>query len=676
MSVRHKAFAVFFVCCAAPLLLLCALFYLIGTRAVETQMRAETKRAANAIAQRLSGALDERERNLSALAQTRSVRSYVLRNQSPTNGNVNTNRATQSGASAASDGAVNRSASESASTANNSAVPENVRRDVGMFLLFNENYFADIACVGSNNQPLFRVEPTIKDAVSDAFDDAALRFQTTDFSSDSARPDERVWTAADGTPVRSPVAHDASGAIMRYSIPIRDQAQGHEASRGALIADLKLDALLRRVLEASAIDNAPASASDHRTSLEPDAPPRLLLLIDRAGQILYHTNDALRHQSVARAMPSFSRVAAAMQSGASVGSGFFDNTEGARWLAAFQAVPALDSSLAVAEDYSAATMSLRRAFWLGSAFSLLASLVAAALLLRFVRRTKGSIERVTENAVAIAGGNLSGRIEVRSSDDMCLLADTFNQMTERLREQMAREAETRQFESFMRLSAMLTHDLKNAIASLSLIVRNMERQFHHAEFRQDAMQSLTEATDKLRALVAKLSEPVRSLSGEFPAPRPTDLIPILRRVLAANVESASELYEIETRLPATLVAVVDAERIEKVVENLVLNAVEAMGAAGGKFIVEGGTDSEREIFFSVADTGPGMSEEFQRTKLFHAFATTKKAGVGLGLYTCREIVKAHGGRLEVQSEKGAGTCFRVVLPSPRTAAKEAIATQA
>lgn len=672
MSVRYKAFAVFFVCCAAPLLLLCAIFYLIGTRAVEAQMRAETKRAASVIARRLSVALDERERNLSALSQSQSIRFYALRSQSQISGN--TNRTTQSGTSATRDGAINPSATESASPANNSAVPGNVRHDVGMFLLFNGNYFADVACIGSNNEPLFRVEPTIKDATSDIFDDTALRFQTTDFSSDSARPDERVWNVADGTPVRSPIAQDASGAILRYSISIRDRAEGDAALRGALVANLKLDELLRRVLEYSAINNAPASA--HTPSPEPDAPPRLLLLIDRAGQILYHTNDALRHQSIARAMPSFSRVAAAMQSEANGGSSFFDNTEGASWLAAFQAVPALDSSLAVAEDYSAATVSLRHTLWLSSAFSLLASLVAAALLVRFVGRTKDSIERVTENAVAIAGGNLDGRIEVRSSDDMRILAETFNQMTERLREQLAREAETRQFESFMRLSAMLTHDLKNAIASLSLIVQNMERQFHRAEFRHDAMQSLTEATGKLRALVAKLSEPVRSLSGEFPAPRPTDLIPVLRRVLAANVESASGLYEIEMRLPATLVAVVDAERIEKVVENLVLNALEAMGAAGGKFIIEGGTQSAREIFFSVADTGPGMSEEFQRTKLFHAFATTKKAGVGLGLYTCREIVKAHGGRIEVQSEKGAGTCFRVVLPSPDAAAKEVTATQA
>jgi signal transduction histidine kinase len=51
------------------------------------------------------------------------------------------------------------------------------------------------------------------------------------------------------------------------------------------------------------------------------------------------------------------------------------------------------------------------------------------------------------------------------------------------------------------------------------------------------------------------------------------------------------------------------------------------------------------------------------TRLFRAFATTKKRGIGLGLYTCREIVESHGGRLEVKSKLGSGTRFRVVLPS-------------
>jgi signal transduction histidine kinase len=123
------------------------------------------------------------------------------------------------------------------------------------------------------------------------------------------------------------------------------------------------------------------------------------------------------------------------------------------------------------------------------------------------------------------------------------------------------------------------------------------------------------------------------------------------------------LHEVEISLPSSLVAVVDDDRIEKVVENLVLNALEAMGMKKGKLRVEAGPAEGGFVFFSVSDTGPGMTEEFQRTKLFRPFATTKPQGVGLGLYTCRELVKALGGRIEVESKRGSGACFRIVLPS-------------
>jgi signal transduction histidine kinase len=336
---------------------------------------------------------------------------------------------------------------------------------------------------------------------------------------------------------------------------------------------------------------------------------------------------------------------------------------GDQWLAVFQRVASLDLGLATSRNWSAATADLRRAGWMSLALAVLVGILTALLLTMVVRRTARSIERVTEGAVAIAAGNLDQRIEVTSSDETHLLAESFNLMTDRLREQIAREAETRQFESFLRLSAMLTHDLKNAIASLSLLVRNMEYQFHREEFRADAMRSLTEATDKLRNLVSKLSEPVRSMSGEHGRPRPTDLIPIIRRVLSTVAEPYSAQHKIVTRLPESLVATVDAERMEKVLENLVLNALEAMGAEPGVLTVEAEPLEDENLFFSVRDTGPGMSEEFQSKQLFRPFATTKRKGVGLGLYTCREVVRAHGGQIEVESRRGTGTCFRVVLPS-------------
>jgi signal transduction histidine kinase len=210
---------------------------------------------------------------------------------------------------------------------------------------------------------------------------------------------------------------------------------------------------------------------------------------------------------------------------------------------------------------------------------------------------------------------------------------------------------------------MLTHDLKNAIEALSLIVGNMELHFDNKEFRVDMMKSLTIATEKLKALVARISNPVTTLSGEHRMPRPTDLVAMLKRVLSMIAEPVRAKYEIELKVPPSLLALADAERIERVIENLVINAVEAMGDKGGTLTVEAGEAEPGKVFLSVSDTGPGMTSDFVENRLFRPFATTKRSGVGLGLYTCREVVRANGGAIEVQTKPGVGTTFRVVLPS-------------
>jgi putative PEP-CTERM system histidine kinase len=280
-----------------------------------------------------------------------------------------------------------------------------------------------------------------------------------------------------------------------------------------------------------------------------------------------------------------------------------------------------------------------------------------------VQHKSRGIDRVSEDVSAIAKGELDRRIILQSSDNYRSLADNINVMTDQLRAQIAREEETRQFESFMRLSAMLTHDLKNAIEGLSLTVGNMERHFDNPQFRADALKGLTGATNKLKALVARLSRPMTSLSGEHKRPTDVDLVPIIQRVLTMTAEPQRSKHSIVTRLPPTLHALADAARVEEVLENLVLNALEAMSDKGGTLTIEAGHTANGAPMFSVSDTGRGMSRTFIDTRLFRPFATTKKTGIGLGLYTCREVIKASGGSIEVESVEGAGTTFRVVLPS-------------
>ncbi|HEY6232560.1 MAG TPA: ATP-binding protein [Pyrinomonadaceae bacterium] len=305
----------------------------------------------------------------------------------------------------------------------------------------------------------------------------------------------------------------------------------------------------------------------------------------------------------------------------------------------------------------------RRSGWFGLLAAVLFAALSAWFLARQWERQTRGLERVAEGVEAIAQGKLDHQIELKSSDDLRPLADNLGLMTRQLRDQIAREAETRQFQSFVRLSAVLTHDLKNAIEALSLTVANMERHFDNPEFRSDAMKSLTGATDNLRALVTRLSNPVSTLSGEHKRPTAVDLVPMLRRVIARVAEPVADRHELKVELPEKLLALVDGVRMEKVVENLIINALEAMNKEHGTLTITAGTTDDGKPFFTVSDTGEGMNPRFIEERLFHPFATTKRRGVGLGLYTCREVVVANGGSISVDSREGSGTTFRVVLPS-------------
>jgi signal transduction histidine kinase len=104
---------------------------------------------------------------------------------------------------------------------------------------------------------------------------------------------------------------------------------------------------------------------------------------------------------------------------------------------------------------------------------------------------------------------------------------------------------------------------------------------------------------------------------------------------------------------------IDPEQIEKVLTNLVLNAHEA-GSSSGEIRVS----TERLpgcVVLSVHDHGCGMSQEFIEQALFQPFRTTKRQGLGIGLFQSKMIVEAHKGSIEVESEVGKGSTFRVFL---------------
>jgi signal transduction histidine kinase len=142
-------------------------------------------------------------------------------------------------------------------------------------------------------------------------------------------------------------------------------------------------------------------------------------------------------------------------------------------------------------------------------------------------------------------------------------------------------------------------------------------------------------------------------------PAPADLNELVRSVLSGleNAPTQRLVTEFQNVPPLPL----DRDQFGKVVTNLVLNAIEASPADAEVRI---GTQPTADgAVLTVVDHGCGMSPEFLHRSLFRPFQTTKKTGLGIGMFQSRMIVEAHRGRIAVASEQGKGTTFQVFLPA-------------
>ncbi len=240
--------------------------------------------------------------------------------------------------------------------------------------------------------------------------------------------------------------------------------------------------------------------------------------------------------------------------------------------------------------------------------------------------------------------------------DLELIRSIAAHVTDRLQHLLLAEKLTmsREMEAFYEYTTFFLHDLKNFTSSLSLIVQNAERRGGDPEFQRAAMETVRATVQKMTSLIGKLT-----VLSRDPQPKRVslDVNSIAAEVVKGFDRDAGARIVFETR-PVPAVGA-DAEQLQQVLLNLVLNAREAMGADGTITIR---TESDNAtVTLSVEDNGCGMDHE-TIAKLFRPFRTAKGRGLGIGLYQCRKIVEAHQGRLEVDSVPGKGSRFIIRLP--------------
>ena len=182
--------------------------------------------------------------------------------------------------------------------------------------------------------------------------------------------------------------------------------------------------------------------------------------------------------------------------------------------------------------------------------------------------------------------------------------------------------------------------------------------FDDPEFREDALRGISTIVKRINHLIGRLGVLRNKLDLK---PVESDLNEVVGEALKSlnwvgEVELVKELHPVP-KISA------DTERLQSVVINLLLNAREAAGNGGQVRIQTGQRDGH--AFLTVADNGCGMSPAFIRDSLYRPFHSTKKEGLGVGLFQSRMIIEAHKGSIQVESEPGKGTTFLVTLPLPR-----------
>jgi len=289
----------------------------------------------------------------------------------------------------------------------------------------------------------------------------------------------------------------------------------------------------------------------------------------------------------------------------------------------------------------------------------------------------------------VAKGDLSHVILSERDDEIGALATRFNEMTFSLREsrgetQRQNEAklaleqrlgQTEKLATLGQLAAEIAHEVGTPLNVIAGRARAIQRKSRDPDVVEKNSAIIAEQTARITRIIQRLLDFTRRKVGTTAAGEVNlnDVAQSTIELLAAQFATARVKVRLERTGPLAQVAG-DADRLQQVLINLLLNAVQAM-PEGGSLMVETttvrrtrpgleGSAEQDFVMVAVADTGIGISPDI-RDRIFDPFYTTKagRGGTGLGLAVVSGIVKEHDGWIDVEDGKPSGTVFRVYLPA-------------
>ncbi|MBS3757837.1 MAG: HAMP domain-containing protein [Desulfobacterales bacterium] len=287
------------------------------------------------------------------------------------------------------------------------------------------------------------------------------------------------------------------------------------------------------------------------------------------------------------------------------------------------------------------------------------SVFVAFFLIFKVNRPLRQIGRAVRK---IAAGDYEKIPPLNTNDEFDEFVQSLNTMISEVNKRNEQLVQSRKMASLGTLTSGVAHELNNPLnnisTSLQIAVEEMESgdPAYNKELLTDAEAQIERARDIVRALLEFSRE--RTFK-----PAKVNIKNLIEESLKLIKGEMPGSVEVEIDVDEDMQTVMDFRRMQQVLINLILNAVHAMGDEG-KLTIRGIQYPENnEICLQIQDTGKGIPAEY-KDKIFDPFFSTKEVGkgTGLGLSVSHGIIQNHGGRIDVESEEGAGTTFFIYLP--------------
>jgi hypothetical protein len=303
--------------------------------------------------------------------------------------------------------------------------------------------------------------------------------------------------------------------------------------------------------------------------------------------------------------------------------------------------------------------------------------LASALGLLFVKFVERPITRLTGVMKKVEEGDLGARAPLKGKDEMGRLAESLNNMIERLQE-ARREAEqyhqdlvkrADRMASVGELASGIAHEIRNPLAGIQGAIQILAEGFPREDGRRQVTDEIEKQIRKLERLVKDLLNYTKPIPTNY---APTDINELADKVLSffLTQQGRSDEFRVKRNFHSSLpIAMIDPNSMEQAFLNIILNAKKAM-PQGGAFTVStfpvdhpgnNGEDAQ-EIQITFEDTGVGIPQK-NIQKIFNPFFSTRADGTGLGLSITKNIIEQHGGKIEVESRVNVGTRFVITLPT-------------